>query len=203
LSDVWGGARAGAGLGPFARRCAVAAAFALGAPTCRPRAERAAPAPVASPRGAPSAEGAAGPGAWSPPALGPPLAPVDVPAFRALGHAGGRYDVRLWSSDPAAYRAGGAPAAGFVVCADHREGPGPGPPDLVTCMRREAGPGAGAWLYGVMERGGGPWLRVGALDDCAGCHHSAPRGGLYGPPPEGGRGGPPGGGAGGPSGANR
>jgi hypothetical protein len=119
---------------------------------------------------------------WAPPALAPPLVPVDAPAFRALGHAGGRYEVRLWSNDAAAYRAGGAPPAGFVVCAEHREAAEPSDADLVTCMRREPRGGEGAWLYGVMPRGQGQWLRVGALDDCARCHRSAPHGGLFGPP---------------------
>ncbi|HEU4411900.1 MAG TPA: hypothetical protein VFS43_42055 [Polyangiaceae bacterium] len=165
-----------------AQRCALVAAFALGAPTCRPRYEGPVgytPSPSAS---ASASADAAPPSPWAPPALGPPLAPVDVPPFRALGHAGGRYEVRLWSSDAAAYRAGGALPPGLVVCAEHREGAEPSDADLTTCMRREPRGGEGAWLFGVMPRGGGRWLRVGALDDCARCHRSAPREGLFGPP---------------------
>ncbi|MCU0682511.1 MAG: hypothetical protein MUF34_09685 [Polyangiaceae bacterium] len=166
------------------RHCALAAVFALGAPTCRPRSDSGAqPAVASSPL--PGASSAALPGVslWPPPALGPPLSPVDTPPFRALGHAGGRYEVRLWSSDPAGYRSSDAPVAGLVVCAEHREGAEPAAADLITCMRREAATGEGAWSYGVMGRGG-PWLRVGPLDDCARCHRSAPREGLFGPPSE-------------------
>ncbi|HEU4534546.1 MAG TPA: hypothetical protein VFS00_10530 [Polyangiaceae bacterium] len=175
-----GAGRRGA-VAALARHCALVAAFALGAPTCRPRSEGG--AQPAAPVSAPGASSGASPGAgpWAPPALGPPRASVDVPPFRALGHAGGRYEVRLWASDPTAYRAGEAPPAGLVVCAEHREGAEPADADLITCMRREAAPGEGAWRYGVMARGG-PWLRVGALGDCAGCHRSAPREGLFGPP---------------------
>jgi hypothetical protein len=167
----------------LAQRCALVAAFALGAPTCRPRFEGPVgitPSPSAS--SSALADGAAPPAPWAPPTLGPPLAPVDVPPFRALGHAGGRYEVRLWSSDVPAYRAGGAPPPGLVACAEHREGAEPSDADLVTCMRREPKGGEGAWLYGVKPRGGGAWLRVGPLDDCARCHRSAPRDGLFGPP---------------------
>ncbi len=180
------GSGGGGGHGPsaLAQRCALAFAFALGAPTCRPGPDGAArSAALPSPSGPAASGSSAAFAPWAPPSLGPPLAPVDVAPFRALGHAGGRYEVRLWSSDPVAYRAAGSAALGLVVCAEHREGAEPSPADLIACMRREPGGGEGAWLYGVMPGGGGPWLRVGPLEDCARCHRSAPREGLFGPPP--------------------
>jgi hypothetical protein len=172
------------GSGARARRRAIGAALVALVAGCRPRSEggEAGSSLPLVPSASTSVEAAPSSGPWAPPGLGPPLAPVDLPPFRALGHAGGRYEARLWSSDVAAYRAGEA-RPGLVVCAEHREGGEPSPADLIACMRREAG-GEGAWLYGVMARGAGAWLRVGRLDDCARCHHSAPRDELFGPPAE-------------------
>ena len=108
---------------------------------------------------------------WFPPALAA-LAreQAEVPA---LSHGGGRYTMKVRTSDPEAYRGEGEVARGFLACAEHQDGPTEGP---LLCMKR----GATGWRYAVRLPGARAWAREGRLGDCASCHEMSPRGGLYG-----------------------
>jgi hypothetical protein len=101
------------------------------------------------------------------------LQAVDEAPRPSPGHAGGRYTARTRASDAAAYRTAQPLPAGLVVCAEHADA-APGP---TLCMRRERR----GWRFGVALPGRPGWARVGALDECAGCHGTAPRDGVFGP----------------------
>jgi hypothetical protein len=130
------------------------------------------------PQGAASASdsaAAAASGEVDPPWLPPALAalPREQVEVTALSHGGGRYTMKVRTSDPDVYHAEGEVPRGFLACAEHQEGPDEGP---LLCMRR----GAAGWRYAVRLPGARSWAREGRLGDCAGCHEMSPRGGLYG-----------------------
>lgn len=88
-------------------------------------------------------------------------------------HGGGAYAIRvLW---PAGVELGRSPfPEGTAVCAEHRAGRDEGP---LTCMRK----GPDGWTYAVAVAPFSGWSRIGKLDDCAGCHRTAPHDGVFGP----------------------
>ena len=131
--------------------------------------------PENPPSAASDSASAAASGEVDPPWLPPALAPLireqaEVPA---LAHGGGRYTMKVRTSDPEAYRGEGEVPRGFLACAEHQEEQTEGP---LLCMRR----GLAGWRYGVKLPGARTWAREGRLADCASCHEMSPRGGLYG-----------------------
>lgn len=128
-------------------------------------------ASAAASESAPAAAASEADPPWFPPALAALVREqTEVPA---LSHGGGRYTMKVRTTDPEAYRGEGEVGRGFVACAEHQEGPDEGP---LLCMRR----GVSGWRYAVRLPGEKAWAREGRLGDCAGCHELSPRGGLYG-----------------------
>jgi hypothetical protein len=111
------------------------------------------------------------------PTLGPPLTLVGPHPVHAVGHAGGRYTTIVWATDVQAYLGNDPLPDGFRVCAEHRENDTSADSDPILCMRRVP---AGGWEHAVTTRGRTTWLRTGVLSDCAACHDTAPRGGVFG-----------------------
>lgn len=107
------------------------------------------------------------------------LVPVGPAApFVSMGHGRDRFTTRLRASDRAAFGGPEPRAAGFVVCALHDERSAGGGPKSVFCMRKES-TRVGDWTYGVAERYGAAFQRVGRLADCSACHAVGPREGLF------------------------
>lgn len=88
-------------------------------------------------------------------------------------HGGGAYAIRVLAATPG-YDRESRFAEGTTLCAEHRRGGADGP---LTCMRR----GTDGWTYAVSPPPFTGWSRVGRLEDCAGCHGTAPRDGVFGP----------------------
>ena len=105
------------------------------------------------------------------------VVPVGKP-FPSQGHTRGRWVVTVSSTDAALLGGLADLPRGFVVCGAHADAAGA---SLLCCMRKESVT-PGDWGYGVGTAYGQPFDRAGRLQDCAGCHVTAPRDGLFGDP---------------------
>ena len=131
--------------------------------------------PAEQPSAAPSASSSVREAAWLPASRG---ALHEAGAFRnTTAHGGGLYELRVLASDVAAYGSAAEFPSETTICAEHRRSPG-GASGPLACMQKRAS----GWRFAVALTPFVVWDREGDLVECAGCHATAPRDHVFGPP---------------------